>query len=295
MTSLLALVGASIGGAAGAPEAGLAAGLLVAGIQGAVAFAAGDRIVLGISGAREIRHEDDPRLFNVVEEMAIAAGLPMPRLYLIEDSAPNAFATGRDPRRAALAITTGLRDKLGRDELQGVMAHEMSHVRNHDIRFGTLMVVMVGTVALLCDAFRRNAWRWSRAGGRGRGRGAAPAAALFLVLALVLSIVAPIVAKMIELAVSRQREYLADASGAALTRNPLGLATALEKIAGDREVLEVANRATMHLYIVNPIKPSEERAAHLFSTHPPIQDRIVRLRALARVPPADKSASTAMP
>jgi heat shock protein HtpX len=291
MTALLALVGLSIGGAGGAPEAGLAAGLALAAIQGGVALAAGDRVVLGISRAREIRHSDDPRLFNVVEEMAIAAGLPAPRVYLIEDSAPNAFATGLRPDRASLAITTGLRDKLDRDELQGVMAHEMSHVRNRDVRFATLLVVMVGTIALLCDLFRRNAFRFSAGGRSRRGRQAGAAGAVFLLLALLLSVVAPLVAKLIQLAASRRREFLADVSAAALTRNPLGLASALEKIAKDEEVLEVANRATMHLYIVNPIQPFEERAASLFSTHPPIEERVARLRALAKAPPREPSAA----
>ncbi len=291
MTALLALVGLSFGGAGGAPEAGLAVGLALAALQGGVALAAGDRIVLGISRAREIRHGEDPRLFNVVEEMAIAAGLPRPRVYLIEDSAPNAFATGLRPQRASLAITTGLRDKLTRDELQGVMAHEMAHVRNRDVRFATLMVVMVGTIALLCDLFRRRAWWISRGSRDAKGKQAGAAAAVFLLLAVILSILPPFFAKLIQLASSRERELLADASAAALTRNPLGLASALEKIAADSEVLEAANRATMHLYIVNPIKSFEERASQLFSTHPPVAERIARLRALAKAPPRESPAA----
>ncbi len=241
----------------------------------------GAKAILGISRARELRKDDDPQLWNVVEELSIAAGTPMPKLFLIDDTATNAFATGRDPAHAVVAITRGLREKLTRDELQWVLAHEMSHVRNLDIRFTMLLAVLVGFLVLLCDLFRR--WTlWGR-GGRRRGshRGGGGAFAIVLLLALVLSILAPLLAKLIQLAASRQREYLADASAVELTRNPLGLAGALEKISRDPEVLEAANRATQHLYIVNPFRPFEARAKGLFSTHPPIEERIQRLRALA--------------
>lgn len=268
------------------------AGDLDAGIPAAAAAAAiafllslwgvygGGSAILAMSGAKEIRKSDDPELWNVVEELAIASGLPMPRIYKIADTAMNAFATGRDPAHASVAITDGLRSKLSRDELQGVLAHELSHVRNLDIRFAMLLAVLVGFLVLLCDLFRR--WTfWGRSGRRRSGSGSGPVVLVIIVLAIVLSIVAPFLARLIQLAASRQREYLADASAVEMTRNPLGLAGALEKISGDAEVLETANRATQHIYIVNPIRPFEERARGLFSTHPPIQDRIQRLRALA--------------
>lgn len=244
----------------------------------------GGNAILGMSRAKEISKQDDPQLWNVVEELTIAAGVPMPKLYVIDDTALNAFATGRDPKHAAVAITIGLRQRLNRDELQGVLAHELSHVRNLDIRFSMLLAVLVGLLVLMCDVFRRYLF-WG--GGRSRRRssregGGGAATAIIMVVAIVLSIIAPILARLIQLAASRQREYLADASAVEMTRNPLGLASALERLSGDREVLEVANRATQHLYIINPIKPFEKRAKGLFSTHPPIDERIARLRALVR-------------
>jgi heat shock protein HtpX len=220
---------------------------------------------------------------NVVQEMALAAGVPMPKVYIIDDTAPNAFATGRDPDHASVAITTGLLEKLDREELQGVLGHELSHVRNFDIRFTLLVAVLVGSIALLANFFLRFTF-WG--GGRGsndgdsRGSGGNALAAIMFVLAIVLAIVAPIFARLVQLAVSRQREYLADASSVGLTRNPHGLERALAKIAGDKEVLEVANPATQHLYFTNPIKKFEARSSNLFSTHPAIVDRINRLRQL---------------
>jgi heat shock protein HtpX len=257
--------------------------LLVAGIMALWAMHGGASAILGMSKAREIQKQDDPQLWNVVEELSIASGLPMPRVYLIDDTALNAFATGKDPAHAAVAITKGLRDRLKRDELQGVLAHEISHVRNLDIRFAMLLAVLIGFLVLLCDVFRRYLW-WG--GGRSRrgsssDRGGA-GTGIIMLLAVVLSIIAPLLARIIQFAASRQREYLADASAVELTRNPTGLANALEKLGKDREVLEVANRATQHLYIVNPFKPFEKRAKGLFSTHPPLEERIRRLRALTR-------------
>lgn len=269
------------GGIAPAAIALVAAGGLSLG-----ALFGGANAILGMSRARKIAKQDDPQLYNVVEEISIAAGIPMPALYVIDDTALNAFATGRDPRHAAVAITSGLRERLTRDELQGVLAHEISHVRNYDIRFSMLLAVLVGFLVLVCDVFRRSLWwgggRSRRRSSSGRERGGGGAGALIVILAIVLSIVAPLLARLIQLAASRQREYLADASAVELTRYPAGLAGALEKLGNDREVLEVANRATQHLYIVNPIKPFEKRAQGLFSTHPPLQDRIARLRALVR-------------
>lgn len=266
----------------GSPLAGLILGGAVAVFLTIISYFAGGSIIMAVSGAKEITHMENPRLFNVVEEMSIAGGVPMPRVFIINDSAPNAFATGRNPKKSAVAITTGLLDKLNRDELQGVMAHEVSHIKNYDILFAMLMGIMVGVIAMLCDFFRRSAFSFRGYRGRTSNRkGGGGAQALIFIIALILSIVAPIIAKLIQLAVSRQREYLADASAAEITRNPLGLASALQKISNDKEVLEVANRATQHLYIVNPIKPFEERAAFLFSTHPPIQERVKRLKEMA--------------
>jgi uncharacterized membrane protein len=216
--------------------------------------------------------------------------VPMPAVYVIDDTAPNAFATGRDPKHASIAITTGLLQKREREELQGVIAHELGHVRNIDNRFALLVAVLVGSIALLADFFLRFTF-WG--GGRGRSRdgdkGGGGLAAILFIVAIVLAIVAPIVARLVQLAVSRQREYLADATSVELTRNPRGLERALAKIAGDREVLEVANRATQHLYFTNPIKKFEERSSSLFSTHPAIVDRINRLRQLTGEPPLVES------
>ncbi len=247
-----------------------------------VSYYAGAGALLAMSRARQIRKEDDPQLFNVVEELAIAGGLPIPAIYLIDDTAMNAFATGRDPRHAVVAITTGLRQRLTRAELQGVMAHELSHVRHYDILFATLIAVMVGVLVMLCDVFLRSLW-WG-GGSRRRDRRDSQGGGLQLILmllALVLAIVAPILAKIIHMAISRQREYLADAGAVELTRDPRGLADALAKLAADTEVLEVANRATAPLYIVHPIKKFEARAESIFSTHPPIEERIRRLMDLA--------------
>jgi heat shock protein HtpX len=264
------------------------AGLIAFGIALLLAlwgYYSGDSMILAVSGAREVQHHDDPELFNVVEEMAIAAGVPMPRVFLIDDTATNAFATGRDPKHAAVAITRGLRTKLTRDELQGVMAHEMAHIRNYDIRLMLLLAVLVGAIVMMADLFMRMLWYGG--GGRSRrsrnGKGGGGLIVLVLiVVAVVLAIIAPILAQIIQLAVSRQREYLADATAVELTRYPQGLANALRKIDADPEVLEAANRGTAHLFIANPIKKFEARASSMFSSHPPIKDRIARLEALTR-------------
>jgi heat shock protein HtpX len=257
---------------------GLGLAFVIGVISGLATYYGGASLVLATSRAREITH-DAPVLFNVVEEMTIAAGLPMPKVYIIEDSAPNAFATGRDPDHASVAVTSGLLEKLNRDELQGVIAHEMSHVGNFDIRYAMLVGVLVGTTVLISDFFLRGLWFGG--GGRGRGGGGGGYAQLImLAIAIVLAILAPLFARLLQLSISRQREYLADASAVRLTRNPKGLADALQKISGDREVLEAANRATAHLYIVNPVKRFEKRAKGLFSTHPPIEERIQILRSM---------------
>jgi heat shock protein HtpX len=278
MLVLLSGLGAAIGAAWGTWQFGLIVALIIALVMGLSSYFGGGRIVMGISGAREIQKRDNPQLFNVVEEMAIAGGLPMPRVFVINDTAPNAFATGRNPQHAMVAVTAGLLDKLNRSELQGVIAHEMSHVRNYDILFAMMMAVMVGVVALISDFFLRSTF-WG-VGGRRSSRREKGGGGLLVLLALVLAILAPLFSKLIQLAVSRQREYLADASAVELCRDNEGLASALEKISGDKEVLEVANRATQHLYIVNPIKPFEDRSKALFSTHPPIKERVARIRSI---------------
>jgi len=246
-----------------------------------VAYFAGDRMVLAVSGAKQIQKRDDPELWNVIEELCLAGGLPIPRIYTIDDTAPNAFATGRDPEHGVVAITTGLRSKLSRDELQGVMAHELSHIRFYDIRLQTLIGVLVGLTALVSDVFLRGLF-WGGRGGMRRNRrsGSGGGEGILIILAILAAILAPIFARLLQLSISRKREFLADAGAVQLTRYPSGLAGALAKISGDAEVLEVANRATQHLYIVNPIKSFEERAKSLFSTHPPTEERIARLNAM---------------
>ena len=287
---LLGALGLTIGWAVtGDPRAAIPStiGAIIIGLVAALAsYFLGDSLVLTVSGAKEVTKESAPQLINVVQEMAIASSVPMPRVYLIDDTAPNAFATGRDPKHASVAITTGLLQKLDREELQGVMAHELSHVRNYDIRFSLMVGVLVGSVALLADFFLRFSF-WG-GGGRRRGgdRDSGGAQAVVFLIAIMLAVVAPIAARLVQLAISRQREYLADASAVELTRNPVGLEQALAKIAADQEVLEVANRATQHLYFENPIKKFEQRSSKLFDTHPPVLDRVNRLRSLSGQAPA---------
>jgi heat shock protein HtpX len=260
---------------------------IVAIVWSLVGYYHGSKIVLAVTGAKEIQHDDNPALFNVVDEMRVAAGLPMPKVYLIDDPAPNAFATGRDPDHSAIAVTSGLLGRLNREELQGVVAHEMSHIRNFDIRFAMLVGILVGMIALVSDFFLRVRFF----GGGRRDSGGGQLQLIMLVVAIVLAIVAPIVAIIVQFAISRHREYLADASGAQLTRDPLGLAGALEKIAADAQPLKHANRATAHLYIANPLaKKKMKETAGLFDTHPPIQERINILRAMAHVAPVEPTA-----
>jgi heat shock protein HtpX len=293
IVALLAALGAAVGyGTTGAPEGTI--GWL--GIFGIIAIATslvgyyqGDRVVLAASRAREVTEAEAPQLLNVVRELTLAAGIPMPRVYLIDDTALNAFATGRDPRHASIAVTTGLLARLDREALQGVVGHELAHVRNYDIRYAMLVGVLVGTIALIADVFlRMTFWggmgRSSSSSDRGGGGGLQ---AIVFMIALLLALLAPFFARLVQMAVSRQREYLADASGVELTRNPAGLQRALAIISEDQEVLEVANRATQHLYFRNPIRKFEDRSRGLFSTHPPLLDRINRLRALTGEAPID--------
>jgi heat shock protein HtpX len=290
VVAILAVLGFAIGFAVfGDPAGGV--GLLVAAVvlgtvSGLFTYFAGDSLVLAVSGAREVDESQAPQLLNVVREMAIAANVPMPKVYVVDDSAPNAFATGRDPKHASVAITTGLLQKLDREELQGVMAHELGHVRNYDIRFSLLVAVLVGSIALLADFFLRfTFWGGGRRGGGDRDRGGGGLVAIMFIVAIVLAVIAPIIGRLVQLAVSRQREFLADSTSVELTRNPRGLERALAKISADREVLEAANRATQHLYFTNPIKKFEERSSSLFSTHPGVVDRINRIRQLTGEPP----------
>ena len=283
--AVLAALGFAIGyGTSGYLEGGLVVtigALLLGTLLSVGSYFGGDQLVLASSGAKEVDAQSAPQLINVVQEMSIAAGTPMPKVYIIDDTAPNAFATGRDPQHASVAVTTGLLQKLDREELQGVLGHELSHVRNFDIRFALLVAVLVGSIALLADFFLRfTFWGGGRRSSRDSGGGGGGLAAIVFVFAIILAIIAPIVAALVQLAVSRQREYLADASSVELTRNPHGLEGALAKIASDKEVLEVANRATAHLYFTNPIKKFEARSSGMMSTHPPIVDRINRLREL---------------
>jgi heat shock protein HtpX len=282
---LLGALGFSIGyaitGSGGGAVATTTFAVIIGVMLGVGSYFAGDKLLLAASGAKEVDEVSAPQLTNVVRELALAANVPMPKVYLIDDSAPNAFATGRDPKHASVAVTTGLVDKLDREELQGVIGHELSHVRNLDIRFALIVGVMVGSIALLSDFFLRfTFWGGGRRSSRNRDGGGGGLQVIMLVVALALAVLAPIAARMVQLAVSRQREYLADSSSVELTRNPYGLERALAKISADKEVLEVANRATQHLYFTNPIKKFEERASGLFSTHPPIVERINRLRDL---------------
>ena len=239
-----------------------------------------DKIVLGMSQARPATHEEDRMLDNIVEGIAIAAGLPKPRIYVIDDSAPNAFATGRNPQNAVICVTTGLMEKLTRQELEGVVAHEMSHIKNYDTLLMTITVVMVGALALLADFFIRSAFLGRRRNSE-RSEGGGQLQLIIMVIGLILAILAPIVAQMIHLAISRRREFLADADGALLTRYPKGLSDALKKLSEDTEPLEAANKATAHLYIVNPLLEHGGMLNKLFSTHPPIEDRIAALNQLS--------------
>ncbi len=235
-----------------------------------------DKIVLAMSGAKLVTHDSAREIYHLVENLCITAGLPVPKICIIEDTTPNAFATGRNPEHGVICLTSGIIQKLEKTELEGVIAHELSHIGNRDILLSTVVVVLVGFVALLADWFRH----WAFWGGRSRDRegGGGQLQVILMIAAIALSILAPIAAVLMQLAISRKREFLADASGALLTRYPDGLARALEKISADSEPLEAANRATAHLYIVNPFKG--KKVSSLFQTHPPAKDRIKALRGM---------------
>ena len=282
MGGLLLLIGYLLGVALlGSAIAGLIIALAIWLIMNLVAYFQGDSILLSMSGAKKISRDDHPRLYNTVEEMKIASGLEkMPDIYIIDDPALNAFATGRDPNRASVAITSGLLQKLNRDELQGVIAHEISHIKNRDVLLMALCSVLLGTIVIL-------SWYASRImlfGGmsnRRSSKGGGQAQLIIIIVAVVLMILAPILAQLIYFAVSRRREYLADASGALYTRYPEGLASALEKIAASPAELKSANKATAPMYIMNPFRSGGRAASDLTSTHPPISERIRILRSMA--------------
>lgn len=238
-----------------------------------------DRIVLSMSRARPVDRETEPYLVNVIEGLSIAAGLPVPKAYVIDDPAPNAFATGRNPDNAAIAVTRGLMEKLDRLELEGVVAHELAHVKNYDTLVQTMTAVLAGTVVLLSDWMVRSFW-WGGGRRRDSSEGGGQGQAIFMLVGLALAVLAPVFAALIQMAISRKREYLADANGALLTRYPPGLASALRKIASDTAKLTVANKATEALYIYNPLKDYGGGLNSLFNTHPPIEERIRRLEAM---------------
>lgn len=253
---------------------GLIGALMLATLMNMVGYFRGDKVALATAGAKEIKKQDNPQLFRMVENLAITAGIQTPKIYVMDDPSPNAFAAGRDPEHASIAVTTGLLKVMTEQELEGVLAHEISHVKNYDIRVMTIVVVLVGVVLLLSDILMRT----FIFGGRGRDN---KAALPLIIIGLVLAILSPLFAQMIKLAVSRSREYLADASAGLLTRYPEGLASALQKIATQDQPLKKANHATAHMFLANPFDPHvTKKFESLFSTHPPIEDRIKKLRGM---------------
>jgi len=252
--------------------------LIISGLMSFASYWWSDKIILALSKARPADKKRDFKFFTVTENLALASQIPVPKLYVIEDSAPNAFATGRDTHHAVICATTGLIDKLNRTELEAVVAHEISHIRNYDMRLMSIVTILVGMIVLISDWFLRG----SQFGGRSRNREGNNVGAILFLIGLILALLSPLIAKLIQLALSRRREFLADASGVMLTKYPDGLMSALQKISADKEPLEVANKATAHLYIVNPFKGSLARgwAVNLFNTHPPVEERIKALKEM---------------
>jgi heat shock protein HtpX len=238
-------------------------------------YYAGDKVAVSSAGAVQIEMKDSPYLWRLVENLCITAGLPMPKVYIIPDTSINAFAAGRDPQHALVAVTKGAIDKLTNEELEGVLAHELAHIKNYDIRVMTIVIICVGIIAFMADALLRGQLFHRRSSSENNNNG------IFLIVGLLLAILAPLSAHLIQLAVSRKREYLADASGSLLTRYPEGLACALEKIKNDAQPLQKNNRAMAHLYISDPTASFKEKISGLFSTHPPINDRIAKLRQMS--------------
>ncbi len=258
--------------------------LIISGMLSFTSYWWSDKIVLSLSGARKANRKEHFHFYTATENLAIAAGMPMPALYVIDDTAPNAFATGRDPEHAAVCATTGLIQMLNRTELEGVIAHELTHIKNYDTRLMSVVSIMVGSLALLADWLLRITW-WGGGRKSDDDNKGGQLGAIILVLGIIFAILSPIIAQLIQLAISRRREFSADAGAVAITRQPSGLMSALKKIAVDREPLEAANKATAHLYIVNPFKGNDKRAvtwfAGLFNTHPPVEQRIKALEKMA--------------
>lgn len=279
----LGLVGYAVGYLFFSGPAGLVVALVVAGALTLGSFLYGDRMVLASTRAKEVSAADEPRLHNIVEGLAIAAGLPKPRIYVVPEQAPNAFATGRDPAHSSVAVTQGLLDMMNRVELEGVIGHELSHVLDRDILLGTIVATLVGAAVLLSEFFMRS-WFWGGFGGRrGNDNNGGPAALVVFAFGFVLLILAPLAGQIIKLAVSRNREYLADAEGALLTRYPPGLVSALKKIQAAPTAMRSANNATAHLWLSQPSRiPGDgtSKLERLFSTHPPIEERIRRLNEM---------------
>lgn len=271
ITTLVYIYGKASG--YGLSFAGIA--LIVSGLMTLGSYFYSDKMILAMSKARQLKKGDNPKLYRIVENLSIASGIPAPKVYLIDDTAMNAFATGRDPKHAVVCATTGIVDRLSETELEGVIAHELSHIKNYDIRVMAIVAILVGLVALMADFFMRSMWYSGDRDRDSRVQG------VFLIIGIILAILSPFIATLIQLAISRKREFLADASGALLTRYPEGLASALEKLAKDKEKLEVANNATAHLYINNPFKNINKHwFSNLFNTHPPIEERIKILRSM---------------
>ena len=247
--------------------------VLFSSITSFISYWYSDKIVLAMSRAKEIKHEENPELYHIVENLCITAGLPLPRIYIIEEMAPNAFATGRDSKHAVVAVTRGLLEKLDRSELEGVLAHELSHIGNRDILLQTVVVVLVGLVVLLSDWFLR----WSFFGRRNNDN-KGQLGAIMAIAGIVLALLSPLIAMLLQMSISRKREFLADADGALLTRYPEGLARALEKISQDSTKLKVANKATAHMYIANPFRG--KKISKMFMTHPPTEERTKALRGM---------------
>lgn len=256
---------------------GLALAVIISFFMTLTSYFAGDKIALSTAGAKEIKKEDNPYVYRMVENLGITSGLPLPKIYIIDDPNINAFATGRDPKHASVAVTQGAIDKLTNEELEGVLAHELSHVKNYDIRLMMVVIVLVGIIALLANWLMRGFF-WGKGGRNNKGK----LGAILLIAGIVLAILSPLIAKLIQLSVSRKREFLADADGALLTRYPRGLANALEKIKQKNITpLKKANNATAHLYIANPFGSTKKYMSKLFSTHPPLDERISKLRQMA--------------
>jgi heat shock protein HtpX len=276
-TIVIVVLGYVFGAWAGEANLGIGIAVIASVVMTLIGYFQGDSVALHASGAKAIEKRDHPELYRSVENLAITAGIPTPKIYVIEDTAANAFATGRDPKHASVAVTTGLLRMLDKQELEGVLSHELSHVKNFDIRVMTIVVVLVGVILLLSDWMLRSFFF-----GRGDRDRDSSSTGVFLVIGIALAILSPLFAELIKLAVSRQREYLADASGVLLTRYPDGLTRALKKIAAQDQPLQRANHATAHLFLANPFDPHvTKKFEQLFSTHPPIEERIARLKKIA--------------